>query len=1757
MAHQVVCRTRVDEPGRALEFTWSVGSSAFPTYALRDDLVEQFRDNTRVARDRLFDLVSLYQPAAADRDLPVLRRCCLDLAAAGRNLYSLIFAPEAQPQGVTKTVRRWLRGVTDSDEVQSLEIVSEGQPWFAPWNVVYDADPDEDLFLTGDPKSDGGVDLPAAVLRPFWGLRYNLCGGLPVEPLRRNRLPSRPDVLFVIDAVVRDALAQHKDDAGVSQQAKLLEFVAACEKTKARVATSREELRKALKKRPHLIYWLGHADPTHLALGDDKVSLADLGNFLRDSGDDDELSPPGGLVFLNACQTATSPDRGLGSFLKAFHDANFSGIIATEERTLDNVASPFGLEVMRSFLDERKPIGEVLRRLRGRYAPLGLLYGTYCPPDLQLRSEAAPAAALSVGQVWLGGATEGALLGGGCRQSGGAVIEQLAEAGASEAQDHEPPLPDEPYLPLATYGLEHRALFAGRDDDVERFARVLGRPDTRMIVLHGESGVGKSSFLNAGVIPYLDDGAIGYQFHAEDGKTGAVLFVRATNDPAGQVAEALADFAARPYRFTTPAGDERAVDLAAVLARALEIDGPVARPAVRAALLADPARLDRALGALASSVPFTLVLVIDQAEEMFTLANPDGSGLADRDRVLRMLSKVGEGRGDYKVIVSLRTEFYGRLIGSLRQGPNGATGIRDYLLADLDRDDLVAFVTRPTSDRPIDHAREVPRDRYGFRFAEGVPEALATELLRAGRKDGVLPLAQVICGQLWERVQARGWEPSARVVTHDDLAALGGFAGALRRHVEAQIALIVPAQAPTGAWFLQTAQSILPERFWTRETFERLMADLTSSQLDGTLTTALVSESDLASRYGRFEGISFSELLGRANSSRLLRTTVRRGDDGTEERSVSLGHDALARVAFPWKQELERRDERRKWSALGALAAAIVIAFAVLSWNLHLSNQKTELQRKQAVDAFKRESDARKETRRALDDSIAAHHEAEAINEFFLEKLIAQAKPENNPRGGKVTVEELLDRAAKEVEGSFPDWPLREAAIRQAIGRSYYYLGEYGKAERHLRRNLKIRRDFLNPEHPDTLHAIHNVALLLSSTNRTAEAEELYRGNLAARLRVLGPEHADTLLEGNNLAGVLHSVGKVDEAETLYRSNLEVCLRVLGPEHRWTLLATQGLARILSARGRLDEAEKMCRSNLDALRRVRGPDDPNTLSAISSLAHVLQARGKLAEAEQLFRDALGAYRRVYGSEQHQTLAATNNLASLLRARGSEKEADQLYLENFELTQTAQGIDHPDTLAATDTLARMLLDQGKLAEAEKLYRGNLAARTRVQGSEHNDTLRTLLDLANVLRLRRTYPESEMLHRKCLEARNRTSGPDDPATLTAMNNLAVLLQDRGKLDEAETLFRDTARRRRAEGPEHVDTLFAINNLANLLQVRGKLDEAIALRRGNLEGRIHSQGENHSDTLNERNALAWLLQQRGDLAEAETLFRRNLEARLQVSGPDHLSTLTATQILINFYTAHGRAALAVKVREESLNLLESKFGPDHPQTLRSRSYLAVNLRAAGRTTEAVALLESILKLQESKLGPGHADTFYTRYELLSAYESLGRWADAETLRRDVVAIRRTATEPGSQNLADALYWLGDNLVKQSKWSEAELALRECVAIRQGGIPDTWPPFGAMSLLGEAMSGEGRYAAAEPFVVRGYEGMKAREAKIEARYKSHFLAAEKRLVRFYEAWDKPAQANVWALKLRPGGPSRRRLRSTFSRTAGRGKGWESRRGG
>ncbi len=52
---------------------------------------------------------------------------------------------------------------------------------------------------------------------------------------------------------------------------------------------------------------------------------------------------------------------------------------------------------------------------------------------------------------------------------------------------------------------------SGRQLDVERLIERIGRPDKKLIVIYGQSGVGKSSLVNAGLIPALKNKAIGIQ----------------------------------------------------------------------------------------------------------------------------------------------------------------------------------------------------------------------------------------------------------------------------------------------------------------------------------------------------------------------------------------------------------------------------------------------------------------------------------------------------------------------------------------------------------------------------------------------------------------------------------------------------------------------------------------------------------------------------------------------------------------------------------------------------------------------------------------------------------------------------------------------------------------------------------------------------------------------------------------------------------------------------------------------------------------------------------------------------------------------------------------------------------------------------------------------------------------------------------------------------------------------------------------------
>jgi Tetratricopeptide repeat len=165
--------------------------------------------------------------------------------------------------------------------------------------------------------------------------------------------------------------------------------------------------------------------------------------------------------------------------------------------------------------------------------------------------------------------------------------------------------------------------------------------------------------------------------------------------------------------------------------------------------------------------------------------------------------------------------------------------------------------------------------------------------------------------------------------------------------------------------------------------------------------------------------------------------------------------------------------------------------------------------------------------------------------------------------------------------------------------------------------------------------------------------------------------------------------------------------------------------------------------------------------------------------------------------------------------------------------------------------------------------------------------------------------------------------------------------------------------------------------------------------------------------------------------------------------------------------------------------------PQALELVHRQAHSLEPA-KPREAEPLFRQALEGYRRAEGPDGNMTLDLTRDLADLLYQSGRGAEAEPLFRAALDQFRQRFGPGDPRVASILAPLGQGLIQQARWVEAEPILRECLAIREKSQPDAWNTFSTPSLLGGSLLGQKKYAEAEPLIVSGYEGMKAREAKI-----------------------------------------------------------------
>jgi hypothetical protein len=234
-----------------------------------------------------------------------------------------------------------------------------------------------------------------------------------------------------------------------------------------------------------------------------------------------------------------------------------------------------------------------------------------------------------------------------------------------------------------------------------------------------------------------------------------------------------------------------------------------------------------------------------------------------------------------------------------------------------------------------------------------------------------------------------------------------------------------------------------------------------------------------------------------------------------------------------------------------------------------------------------------------------------------------------------------------------------------------------------------------------------------------------------------------------------------------------------------------------------------------------------------------------------------------------------------------------------------------------------------------------------------------------------------------------------------------------------------------------------------------------------------------------------------------------------------------LAGMYRAFGRTAEAIRLAERVRDARVMTLGVYHPYTLHTMENLALAYESAGAPEKALALFRQAAAGLE-RLEFTHAEAGRIVGNLCHSLEQRGQFDQADVWRRKWLAAVKMKDGPDSPAYAEKLAEQAEFMRRNRRHADAEPILRESVAILQKKQPEGWTTFYAESLLGNALLEQEKYADAEPILVQGYEGLKAREGHIPPLY-ARFRVAEagQRIVRLYEAWGRVEKAAEWRTKL------------------------------
>jgi tetratricopeptide (TPR) repeat protein len=1230
----------------------------------------------------------------------------------------------------------------------------------------------------------------------------------------------------------------------------------------------------------------------------------------------------------------------------------------------------------------------------------------------------------------------------------------------------------QPYVGPRPFEREERQRFFGREREAsELLSRVIAHP---AVLLYSQSGAGKTSLLNASLIPLLEKEGF------EILPTARVRGLGAKDIPSEEIPNLYVFNVLMSWAGSK--ADPQSLAKMSIADFLNSEERPVGR----------------------EGMPAPRVAVFDQFEELFTFYPERWN---ERQNFFEQVSEALERDRLMRITFVMREDYIAEL---------------DPFVSVLPEKLRTRFRLERLREEAALEAVTEPLDGTGYSFAPGVAEQLVNNLLKVPVETaaGVATVTgefvepvqlQVVCQTLWQKLD----HSVSKEITLDQLKAFGDVDLALSGFYETAI-LTVSAEAGLNEgllrrWFEHTlitpsgtrgtvfrgreetggipnaaVDKLVDQHLirgelrggarWYELTHDRLIepiitsnhqwmlqrsgAEQTRQRLEkraaewvrsGRPKNGLLDEAELLEARRWLESpnaddVGYSEaLFALVQASRAAVEEVAH----ERERMLFAEQQRRAEAEHTLVEDQQRHIEAQKQASrrLRRLAAALAVMFLLaivtagyavnrsrLATNETQRAQQKEREAKDLLAAVQREKErANEQTSKANEAKLAADQQRVRAEELAKETEVAKKRAEEQAklaaarelearereRVAKLQAKKIASQADEILRLNRIDSVRQRASELRSDAYDLYQRGSYAAA---IEKYEEARAKF------EEINDVSNQARMLQSIGRLYSRQQLYADaekSYKNALEILtGRDNSESEIEQAPILDDLGSLG-LDQNENKKEAE-EYFLRALAirkktPDNPDLAESYRFLGRFYNVQRNYELAEQYFQQALEVRKNHAGTDRPNLAGSYADLADFYYRRGQYAQAEPLFKEALAINEREKNEGSSGSVEALarslKDLGSLYTFWGKYDDAEPLIRKAVDAEEQALGevnINQPtDSQAGTQT--RSNSDVSPL-----------------------DLSRSLNELALVYYYRGKYPEAEKAYKRSLLIDESVRGTErvDPSKLHNLALVYLALADYSQVESLEAKVRELGEK--APKPDREAIYFRLMGMARLYREQARYADAEKLFDQIMNEEIKVKGPDHPNVGSFSHYRAQLYLAQGKYQKAIELEERALAIYKNALGSNSWRASVSQSSLASIYVAQAdrnNYANAENLFKQALENLEkpSVLGPDHPEVATTLDGLARLYLAQDRLSEAEPLLKRSLAIREKVLGTGHPDVAasLSDYGLLSF--TLRNYDDAEQHFKRALTILENKFGPEHPSIAETLVRLAALLRKTNREAEA----------------------------------------------------------------------------------------------------------------------------